>query len=89
MLLISYFHYSLDWVPISEEYRGPGANVTKTQADNRVDYGLNTQFCRVSLTILTRRRGTRCLQPSDRIRGPRLDLAHRSTSHTYDRLINI
>jgi hypothetical protein len=56
MLLISYFHYSLDWVPISEEYRGPGANVTKTQADNRVDYGLNTQFCRVSLTILTRRR---------------------------------
>jgi hypothetical protein len=44
----------LDWASISEENRGPGANVTKTQADNKVVCGLNTQFRRVSLTIMTR-----------------------------------
>jgi hypothetical protein len=48
MLLISYFQYSLDWAPISKEYKGSGANVTKAQATPFTDDGLITVNCKGS-----------------------------------------
>jgi hypothetical protein len=55
--LISDFQYSLDWASNSDEYRGYGVNVSKTQRVPGMDGGLFSVLVRVSLAMLTRQRG--------------------------------
>jgi hypothetical protein len=76
LLLISYFHYSLDWASNIGKCRGPGVKCTKTQANPvygpRVDYGKDQGL----FTKGYNRKGTAQSEPPTRQQSARIKSSH-------------